>query len=202
MRSRMRNCGFVALALCAGCIPLSLNPIYDDSVLVYESRLEGQWIQDDSSNRWTFAPGTFGPGEDRTYSVRVEEDGEEVAEYSGHLIQLGKHYFLDLYVVKYPKYEGLEDDLLGMQLVPAHAFFKVEFTDKGTNLFVLDPDWLEQRMDRGRLWAPHIPVEGFDGYPVFTGSTKRMQRFLRKWAGHDEAWGDEMALVLDTGSGE
>ena len=199
MRSQAWKYGIVALALSAGCIPLSLNPIYDDDTLVYESRMEGRWLEEGETNHWTFAPGAVAPGEERAYRVRVEND-EDVAEYVGRLIRLGEHYFLDLYVEEYPRYPGLSEDLLGMQLVPAHAFFRIAFTDGGFQMFVLDPDWLEDRMDRGRLWAPHAPIEAWDGYPVFTGSTKRMQRFLRKWAGHDEAWGDALVFTRDADS--
>ncbi len=184
MRVRKHSYLVGVLVMLAGCIPLSLNPIYTDDVLVNDPRLEGVWGED-ASESWTIAP-----AEDRAYTFTVRDD-EEISEYTGRLIRLKDDYFLDLEVKSIP---GYPDDLLTMQLVPAHTFFKVVFTDTGVRLDMLNMDWLTERCDRGRMRAPYARVEAFDNAPVFTGSPKRMQRFLRRWAHVEEAWspGDEI----------
>ncbi|MBI2434682.1 MAG: hypothetical protein HYV26_17640 [Candidatus Hydrogenedentes bacterium] len=176
------------LAILGGCIPLSLQPIYTDDVLVCEPRLEGEWKAEEDALTWRFAR-----GEGKSYTVSVKEDETEM-EYAGHLVKLGEHYFLDLLV---QRAEGLPegDRLLELQLVPVHLFLRLAFSDAGIQLFVLDFDWLEDRIEQHRLWAPHTQLKALDDYPLFTASPKRMQRFLKRWANHEEAWEDGGLLV-------
>lgn len=182
--------GTLFLALAAGCIPLSLQPIYTPDVLCWEPRLLGSWGEGSGDGTvWTFSVENE---LEKAYRLTAV-DGDEKASYIAHLIQLGDTWFLDLFVEKYP---GLSEnpDLLGMQLVPVHSFFKLNFGQNELRFHMLNPEWLQDKIEEKRLTIPYQSIEALDDWPVFTASPKRMQRFLRKWAHVEEAWKSDSAL--------
>lgn len=167
------------------CIPLSIAPIYSADVLLYDQELEGVW--EEGGETWTFTR-----AEGKSYRLQIS-NGEETLEYLVHLVKLREVLFLDLLVTAA---EGLPEsaELLGLQLIPAHTFLKLEKTKDGMNLYFMDSEWIEERLENHRLRIPHVKVESMDGWPVFTASTARMQQFLKRWANTKAAWRDALQL--------
>lgn len=154
----------------AGCIPLSLHAVYTHEDVVEAPNLVGAWepVEEDGVV-WTFESAGG-----KEYRLTMTEDGEE-AEFSAHVARLGDYLFLDLF----PLGTGQADSLYGMQWLPMHSFWKLELKEHAFAVAPVNYEWLEDRIERGRLWVPHEEIE--DQF-LFTGSTKRMQRFAKKWA--------------------
>ncbi|MCC6697878.1 MAG: hypothetical protein IT365_19785 [Candidatus Hydrogenedentes bacterium] len=165
-----------ACLLTAGCIPLSLNPLYTDDDLVYDAGLEGTWGE--APEQWAFEKA----GENE-YLLKVSEDEGRTTEFSVHLVQLKKHRFLDLQLSDRPDLSEWEM----LHVIPAHTFWAFERDGDTLRLRNFDPEWLEDRVKNDRLWVPHTESNDF---LVLTAGTKRLQRFMLKWADDEEAMGD------------
>jgi len=164
------------LVIAAGCIPLSLHPLYTDEDLTYDTGLEGVW--GDEHDRWTFEKA----GEN-VYKLTVENGDEGPALFSAHLVQLKKYCFLDLQV---SEVAGLSD-FESMMLIPVHGIWQYERDGDTFRLRTLDYEWLGDRREKGRLWVSHDELEDWF---VFTAEPKRMQRFFLKWIDNEDAYGD------------
>jgi hypothetical protein len=177
----MRYLGLIPiLSLIAGCIPLSLNPIYTSEDLVFDAGLLGTWAVD--SGTWTFEQ--IG---DNTYKLTIQDaDTKRPVVLSAHLVQIKSHRLLDLSIADDSELPELEDMEL-LHLLPAHSFWYVKREGDSLSLRTFSRDWLKKRIVKGRLWVEHVEV---DDRLVFTAKTERMQRFLAKWGNSDSALGD------------
>ncbi len=162
------------MVLFAGCIPLSIHPLYTDEDLVYDTGLEGAWGEEEE--QWIFEK-----ADEKEYKLTIK-DGEEIFVFSAHLVQLKDYRFLDMQA---SEVAGLSDFFAGF-LIPAHGVFQIEREGDTLRLRTMDYEWLEERRENGRLWVAH---EELDDWFVFTADTKRMQRFFLKWIDNEDAYG-------------
>ncbi len=160
----------------SGCIPLSLHPLYTDEDLVYDPGLEGTWGEED--DRWIFEKA----GENE-YTLTVLSGDDDPVTLSAHLVQLKKYQFLDLQATEV---SGI-GDFASFMLIPAHAIWQYERDGDTFRLRTLDYDWMNDRLEKGRLWVSH---EKLDDWFVFTAEPKRMQRFFLKWIDNEDAYSD------------
>ena len=173
---------FPILCLAAGCIPISLNPIYTDDDLVFDEGLLGAWSEGADSESWTFERDG-----DKAYTLTIRQTGEErPVVLSAHLVQIKKHRLLDLTLTDESELPELEE-WEAFHLLPVHSFWYMKREGDAFSLRTFDYDWLEERMDKGRLWVSH---EEIADRLVFTAKTARMQRFLAKWGNDEDALGD------------
>lgn len=164
------------LVLSAGCIPLSLHPLYTHEDLVYDPGLEGTWGEADD-DQWIFEK-----ADENGYKLTIR-DGEDTYQFSAHLVQLKKYRFLDMQVTEVA---GISD-FSSWFLIPAHAIWQLERNGDTLRMRTIDFEWLDERREKGRLWVAH---EELDDWFVFTADTERMQRFFLKWIDNEEAYGD------------
>ncbi|GMV90273.1 MAG: hypothetical protein AMXMBFR82_00510 [Candidatus Hydrogenedentota bacterium] len=171
---RLQSLLIAVLLLSASCIPLSLHPLYTDEDLVYDPGLEGAWGEE--GEQWIFEK-----ADEKEYKLTIK-DNDESFIFSAHLVQLKEYRFLDMQA---SEVAGLSD-FFGGFLVPAHGIFQIEREGDTFRLRTMDYEWLEDRLEKGRLWVAH---EELDDWFVFTADTKRMQRFFLKWVDHEDAYG-------------
>ncbi len=77
------------LFMLAGCVP-SLNPLYTDQDLIFDSALLGVWTDKDSKETWAFTEA----GEKEYKLLYTEEDGRK-GEFKAHLLKIEGKTFLD-----------------------------------------------------------------------------------------------------------
>jgi hypothetical protein len=179
--------GLVAVALVSvstflsACIP-SLQPPYSEKDLFFEPALIGSWSEKDDSAVWTFAKAN-----NQSYEVTIK-DKDESSPLIAHLFKVNGQLYLDLY----PADKGFEDwkreAFFKSAVIPAHIFFKVGEIGTKFTFYALQSDWLKELLQKNPQAVAHSKLA--EDRVVFTGSTEEMRKFLQKFEGTKEAWGD------------
>jgi len=157
--------------MAAGCIP-SLHPLYTEKDLVFDPSIVGVWAEKDadaSRDSWEFKKA----GE-KGYELVVKEEGV-AAKFDAHLVKLGEYRFLDTYPAE--KAGEPEHELYSLHTLPAHLFWKMWMREDVLYLALLDPDWIDKKMEQDKLEVKHEEVEGT---PVLTAQRKELQKFILK----------------------
>jgi hypothetical protein len=184
-RRRMKN--LVALALgtlalaAAGCLPTSLNPLYETKDLTFDPALLGTWGSDEET--WTFEK-----GEDQAYKLTIAPKDGRAAAFEAHLFKLGDASWLDIY----PGDEAAKDlnnGYVQVMLCPTHAFLKVTGTKPNLTLVNMDLKWLLDFLTKHPKATPHhiVAKEGV----VLTGSTAELRAFVREHLKTEGAWNSD-----------
>jgi hypothetical protein len=154
--------------LLAGCVP-SLHPLYTEKDLVYDAALLGVWVDDEGRTSWTVKRAG-----DKSYSLMAIDEKGNARHYEGHLLDLGKHRFLDLL----PEKPEVED----YHLIRAHTFYRIWAYGDTFRLAGLDPDWIRKR----KIAIRHelLPPKGM----LLTAPTKSLQEFVLQYVEDPEAF--------------
>ena len=179
MRFRLTTALMAGLLTLSGCVVLSLNPIYTDRDLVYWPELEGTWVfASDSDHRQSYC---FERGDDAKEYRVIMRNGDESCVLSVHLTQIGKYTFLDATLGK-----SNPDHLEFAFMRPVHYFCKIELNGDTLRMGEMDSNWVKQRHDKKRLSIAHETDES----TLLTANTKRVRRFLARWANDSDAFED------------
>lgn len=159
-----------------GCIPQSLHPIYTEDSLVTDDGLLGAWGSDDDFWR-------FEEGKDKSYKLTICGKGQELV-FEAHLTRIRDRIYLDMLLADLPIERN---DWLAMHIVPVHTFWELDRSGDTLRIRTLKYDWLKDRFENDKFWIAYEPVQE---WYIFTAKPERMQRFIRKWMTHEEAWSD------------
>jgi hypothetical protein len=170
----------------AGCIP-SLNPLYTEKDLVFDSALVGSWSEKDDADTWKFER-----GDNKSYKLTIS-DGGKSSPFIAHLVQLGQHRFLDLLPAK----NGLDDfkgaDFYKIGLIRGHLIFKVNQIEPALRLSFLDPEWFKKLLEANPQAIAHQKTSDDDG-GLITASTAELQKFILDHVKTEGAWSDASDL--------
>ena len=168
-----------------GCVVPSLHPLFTEEDLVFDAQMIGAWADEDEDT-WAFEKSS-GQG----YLLTITEP-KGSGTFDAHLLQLGTHQFLDLY----PRAENLNDTFHDSHLVPVHTFFKVIFAAETLQLVPMNPDWLEERIEKGDVKVAHASREGD---LLLTAPTEELQELVLAFADDPAAFpvGDTESLVIE-----
>ncbi len=181
-------CSAVILASClAGCVP-SVNPIYREQDIVFEPELVGAWADEDGEGEYFLVS----KGDGKSYSLVYGDDEGREGTYVMHLVDLGGHLFFDFY----PEHlldQGVDmNEMLAVSFISAHSFALVHQTGPEVTFSFMDPEWLGKYLDEYPRALEHERVE--DDLVIIKASTRRLQRFLKKHAKTEGAFGDVIEL--------
>lgn len=161
--------------LAAGCIPLSIHPVYTDADLVFEPALVGSF--GDGEEIWEFEQ-----QDERSYVLTVTEAEEESPRYEVHLARVGDLLLMDFYP---EPSDAKVDEYLGMLLAPLHTFALVEAIEPDLVLKTLNMQFVEKLLQENPAALKH---EIEDDNLIITASSKELQAFVQKYAGDEKAW--------------
>jgi len=178
-RTAAATLGAVLIVMAAACIQ-SLQPLFEDDDLVFESRLLGAWTDAKGVDTWNFER-----SREKEYRLicRTAED-DETARFVGRLGQLGGALFLDLF----PEDKGNprpRNEMLALHLLPVHTLWRVRFEGEGLCLEPMNTDWLKEEVEAGRAKIAY--VRSGDRL-VLTADTASLQVFFAGLAANDEAF--------------
>lgn len=125
---------FVSMLVLAGCVP-SLEPLYDGKVLVFPQELVGTWKAKDGGKRRL----TFTAASERSYTLKVGDNGGEPAELLAHVVNLSGKLYLDVVVEAFPNSTEIHDLTL-FSLIPGHAILRVNLTQDSFSMAPMDAD--------------------------------------------------------------
>jgi hypothetical protein len=177
-----------SLLVLAGCLPLSVHPLYTDKTDVEASELVGEWVQKDGS-KLTIEPRQGEKG----YVVRWRpHDGQPSAEFEAHLVRLGGRLFWDLYPAEPPE-DKSENELYSYQRFPLHSIARIAVKDDSLEVRFLKDEWLERLAKEGKLQIRHERLD--EALFILTASPEDLQGFLTPYASEGEAF-DEAHFFL------
>ena len=170
-----KPCVILGLALImAGCVP-SLHPLFTEKELVFDPALVGTWGKEDGEERWVFTRS----GE-KGYTVEYTQDGE-LRKFEGHLVQLGKFRFLDLY----PEDMDIKNETYKFHFIPAHTFSRIWIEGDDLRVALMEGDWLKRMIDAKSVSIAH---ERMEDLIVLTAPTAKLQELVLKHAEDSEAF--------------
>lgn len=174
----------------------SLFPIYTDDTLVYFPDLIGRWkIEGASSDYVEFSnlpkekgffdnssenePGD--PSKQKSYLVEIMDDGDKEV-FVGHIAEIGKDFFLDLY----PREQDF-DETLASNMMPVHTFIKLNFRNDQLDLTSFDLEKLNKLFESNLIRLRH---ENVDGTILITAQPKEIQKFLDRYSDDETVFDD------------
>lgn len=159
---------FSCFLFLTSCVP-SLNPLYTESDLIFDSALLGAWTDDDSRESWEFTAA----GENEYKLVYTDMDGKK-GEFEARLLKLDKHLFLDLT----PLGPSLsQNDFYAGHILNVHTFVHIIKNGTAFQMSILEPKWLKSHLEKNPGDLRHTTV---DGEILITDTSKNLQKFLAK----------------------
>ena len=156
----------VGLLLICGCLPVSLNPIYESKDLVFDSALLGTWAEKDGDTQVIFE--TAG---DKAY-IMTNVEYEQQSKFEAHLAKVGDKLFLDLY----PRDPGVNiNDLYKDHMISVHSLYLVHQIQPNLVVSTLEYDWLKKYLTDNPDALPWVLA---GDRIVLTASTAELQAFV------------------------
>lgn len=189
-------------SILASCSVFSLQPLYTENELVFDTHLLGTWTDQDDGI-WQFEKTLqenknpiqkFGVNE-KTYTLIYKDTKDQKsARLFVHLMKLGNRLFLDLYPTdNYDK--EVSSELLAAHLLPVHTFAKLDIHQDQVAIYPLNGEWLEDLFEQNKIRISHenVPYYGFS-LRVLTASTEELQKFVVKYQNEQEAFEEPSML--------
>ena len=165
------------LLLASGCLQ-TFQPLYTDATTVFEPALLGRWSED-STEQWSFAK-----GKEKSYAVRLMNDGDTVGEFSAHLVRLKSYLFLDLFPARLFESENRKSTY-GFHFIPIHSISRVWLAGDTLRLSMLDHDWFVRSLKTKKASLSYVRR---DEQYLVTASTPELQKFVVRYAENTEAF--------------
>jgi hypothetical protein len=156
----------VASALLSNaCLVLALQPVYDDSSVVVEDKLLGQWENADDQTRLTIERGEW-----RSYRIAYTERGS-TRTLNANLTTIGDALFADVTEMR-----GADP---GPYLIPVHGIFRVTLHDDELAIVPLDFDWFTRAVTDKRRGLPALAIDDRRNV-IMTAPTAELRRWLAR----------------------
>jgi hypothetical protein len=154
------------LLFLGGCLP-SLNAVFTDENLVFDSSVVGVWTQPGAEAKWEFTA-----RDEKSYTLVYTDNEGRIGRFVAHLAKIEDTLFLDLYP---DKMESGASPFYDLHLTPMHTIYLVKNTKPTLEMASIDFSWLE------KFLAEHpdaIQHADFNGRPLITAPTKDVQAFV------------------------
>lgn len=153
------------LILISGCLQ-SVNPLYTQDDLIFDSRLLGDWIFEDE--HWSLEKNSA-----FDYKLTTQGESKKKAVFSVHLVKLGDHTFMDIY----PKNELIDNNMYEATVFSVHTFLKIDIATEWVKISWIEGEALEKAIDQTETEIR--PVVNQDYQILLTGSTQELQKFIQ-----------------------
>lgn len=169
---------FLLLLALTGCIR-SLHPLYTPNDIFFEPSLVGEWLNDESSEVWSFSK----KGENEYELVYTDDRGKK-GEFSVYLLNINGNLFLDFFPVK-PDVK--KNDFFWLHFVPVHTFAHVKQIGPTLQMRFPNPEWLKRHLKENPNAISH---EMTDSEIILTAAPEQLQEFWLKHLMTRDAFGD------------
>ena len=190
MKKASRAAFAVALCALAGCVQMSLNPLYTEKDLAFDPELLGTWqgvwrggmFTNDTIGiltTWNFTKGES----DKEYKLLITVTDEEgkTGQFDVRRLKLGKALFLDFLPADPEKLETNSSFFYHRHFLPMHSFAKLSPGESGMQLSLFSGAWLEQLLEKDPAAIRHERLDQERaGLIILTATTKELQSFVLK----------------------
>jgi len=189
----------------SGCLVSSLHPFYKNSDKVYDQKLVGNWMDNDSV-LWVIEPNEASQGftspskKDSTFKIVYYEDEDSKAILVGTLFELNGIRYVDF--VPDPDEEHCKSEMTGYHNIPVHTLARIEFNQDTIMLFWFGEEWLNELIEENKIRISHETIHIGPDYHrhVLTASTDELQKFILKYA-NDERTSKEIEATFSGNKG-
>jgi hypothetical protein len=165
--------------LLGGCLP-TLNAVFTDESLVFDTSVVGVWVQPGAKAKWDFTQ-----RDARSYRlVYTDAEGRE-GRFIAHLAEIEGTRFLDLFP---DKMETGASTFYDFHLVPMHTVYLVRQTEPKLQMASIDYDWLDKFLTDHPDAVQHAV---FNGRKLITAPTEDVQAFVVE---HKDAFSADFEL--------
>ena len=200
MKTKMLLFSLIAfiLLLIQSCIP-SLHPLYTSDDLVFDTRLIGEWMDSDSI-LWKFEkfepsnsifPSKADRSRDDFYKLTVMD--EKPAVFHVHLLRLEQHLYLDFYIKDYE----VNNDMADLHLFPVHTFARIKIDNNQVQMEQFNIEFIENLIKEKKVKIKH---EVSYGNLILTAGTDELQKFVTKYANHEDMYVEDPIVLNRTTS--
>jgi hypothetical protein len=175
----------LAAHLSAGCLVMSLQPVYDESAIIFDDKLLGHWENIESR-----VTALVERGEWKSYKITYT-DHFGTSAYVGYLTTIGDQRFLDVTPA-----HGLE---AGYLLAPGHVALRLRWSGETLNVIPLEYDWfLAQAQKPAAAAKPLGRLQyGTDGKKnlVLASDTAELRSWIQTHLASPEPFSDARPFV-------
>jgi len=178
-----------------GCVPvISLHPLYTEKDVVVDKKLCGTWVDDANSPKTTWEFMCIDEPKNAYKLIFTDEEGMK-GSFVAHLVKLQNRLFLDIFPSELPwdpeDPNKMDWPYNSLFLIPAHTFVKVDSIEPQLKLRLTLESKLEELLKENPIAVEHTSV---GNRLVLTGSTKKLQAFVLKYADDERVFTDEITL--------
>ena len=166
MKNTIKFATLCFLLMFAGCVQ-SLNPLYTDQDLIFDSTLLGVWTDKDSTETWELTKTN-----EKQYKLVITDEDGKAGEFTAHLLEIDGKIFMDLMPVE-PALS--QNDFYKEHFVPTHTFAQITQTAPTVQISFLEPRWLKNFLAKKPSAIRH---EKMGEEILLTASPKELQKFL------------------------
>ncbi|HKK21984.1 MAG TPA: hypothetical protein VJ983_10965 [candidate division Zixibacteria bacterium] len=170
-------------AIFSGCVT-SLNPIYTDKDIVFDTSILGEWHDPDSPEKYAFSQS----GENEYHLVYTDDNGVP-ADFTLRMVRLDSLRFFDVFPDE-PDLGG--NEFYEMHFLPVHSFVRILSTSPTLDLATIDDEWLNKYL---QTHPQEIAGQEIEGELVLTGQTSDLQKFLIHISGIKGAFDEPTQLI-------
>lgn len=182
-------------AILGGCVPvISLHPLYTEKDIVVDKQLFGTWVDDANSPETTWEFKSIDEPKNAYKLIFTDEEGMK-GSFVAHLVKLQNRLFLDIFPSELP-WEPEDPNKIDwpyntLFLIPAHTFVKVDSIEPQLKLRLMLESKIEELLKENPSAVEHTSV---GDRLVLTGSTKKLQAFVLKYADDERVFTDQVIL--------
>jgi len=164
--------------LLSGCFIKSLYPFYTKKDIVYDPKIIGTWLDNDSSKwiikqrmKWPIAP-------DSSYQVEIVDKEGKQCRFNAHLFRLNSQLYLDFY----PSGKIGSNDIVEASIVLTHSLAKIGYSSSKLKIQWFNEVWLGQMLEQNKIRIRHETMfENNEKSYLLTASTEELQKFIIKY---------------------
>ncbi len=185
------------LLLAAGCVPLSVYPLYTgEDDIVFNETLLGTWQpeKDAQSHAWTFEPQQDDP---RRYTLIVKDADGRVGRFIATIVMIDDRWFLDLLPDDVEPALQM-NDWYSLHLLALRSFMRIEVVENRLVLTPPDTKKLIKLLHARRKLIPHELVITNGGKltrVLFTADPASLQAFVAENLDDPTFFDDHMILM-------
>jgi hypothetical protein len=186
---------YMLAVIIGGCVPvISLHPLYTEKDIVLDKKLYGTWVNDSNDSKTTWEFKSIDEPKNAYNLIFTDEDGKK-GSFVAHLVKLQDKLFLDIFPSELP-WEPEDPNKMdwpynSLFLIPAHTFVKVDSIEPQLKLRLTLESKIEELLKENPSVVEHTSV---GERIILTGSTKKLQAFVLKYADDERVFTDQVTL--------
>ena len=186
---------YMFAVIVGGCVPvISLHSLYTEKDIIVDKKLCGTWTDDPNSPKTTWIFEITDDPKNAYHLMFIDEDGNK-GFFVAYLVRLQDKLFLDLFPGELP-WVGEDPNRMdwpynSLFLIPAHTFVKVDSIEPQLKLRLTLESKIEELLKENPSVVEHTSA---GERIVLTGSTKKLQAFVLKYADDERVFIDQVTL--------